>query len=263
VSYALSSEGLERLRGFITPRSLLAFDVDGTLAPIVARPWDARIPSDLQRRLAAFTKTSTVAIITGRAVDDARRMLDFNPAYLIGNHGCEGLPGFETLTSTYAAECAQWLGELSDEGEAWHQMPGVTLEEKTYSLTFHYRHASPRDQALRQLEARAAKLSPAPRMIHGDCVLNLVPREAPHKGDALHALLDHSGCEHALYVGDDTTDEDVFRLDIPELLSVRVRQSDDTAAELYLRGQEDVVKLLDAVDRFMDSARVADASARR
>jgi trehalose 6-phosphate phosphatase len=263
VSYALSSEGLERVRGFITPRSLLAFDVDGTLAPIVARPWDARIPPDLQRRLADFTKRSTVAIITGRAVDDARRMLEFNPAYLIGNHGCEGLPGFETVTGIYAAECAKWLGELNDESESWRQVTGVTLEDKTYSLTFHYRHATPRDHALRMLEARAANLSPAPRVIHGDCVLNLVPREAPHKGDALHALLDHSGCEHALYVGDDTTDEYVFRLDIPELLSVRVRQSDDTAAELYLRGQEDVVKLLDAIDHLMESASFADAASRR
>ena len=89
MSYALSPAGLERLRDFISARSLLAFDVDGTLAPIVARPWDARIPSELQRRLAAFTSRSTVAIITGRAVADARRMLEFNPAYLIGNHGCE------------------------------------------------------------------------------------------------------------------------------------------------------------------------------
>jgi len=263
VSYALSTAGLERLRGFVTPRSLLAFDVDGTLAPIVARPWDARIPPDLQRRLAAFTKKSTVAIITGRGVADARRMLEFNPAYLIGNHGCEGLPGFEAATDTYAAECAQWLAELSDERESWRHIAGVTLEEKMYSLTFHYRHASPRERALYVLEARAVKLDPLPRTIHGDCVLNLVPREAPHKGDALLALLEHSGCEHALYVGDDTTDEDVFRLDIPALLSIRVRQSDDTAAELHLRGQEDVVRLLDAIDDFMESASVADSPARR
>lgn len=263
MTYALSTAGLERLRSFVTPHSLLAFDVDGTLAPIVARPWDARIPSELQRRLATFTKSSTVAIITGRAVDDARRMLEFSPAYLIGNHGCEGLPGFESASGPYAAECAQWLDELRGEDECWQDTPGVTLEDKTYSLTFHYRHAVRVDQALRMLEARAAKLFPMPRIIHGDCVLNLVPREAPHKGDALHALLEHSGCEHALYVGDDTTDEDVFRLDIPELLSVRVRQSDDTAAELYLHGQEDVVRLLDAIDHFMESASVADAAGRR
>ena len=44
---------------------------------------------------------------------------------------------------------------------------------------------------------------------------------------------------------------------------VRVHQSDDTAAELYLHGQVDVVRLLDAIDKFMESARVADAHGRR
>ena len=262
MSYALSPAGLERLRDFVSARSLLAFDVDGTLAPIVSRPWDARIPPELQRRLAAFTSRSTVAIITGRAVDDARRMLEFNPAYVIGNHGCEGLPGFESEAGLYAAECTQWLEELREENDAWRETPGVTLEDKTYSLAFHYRHAPRRDDALRALEALSLHLEPRPRIIHGDCVLNLVPREAPHKGDALHALLAHSGCTRALYIGDDTTDEDVFRLNLPELLSVRVHQSDDTAAELYLHGQEDVVKLLDAIDRLLEAASLEDAARR-
>lgn len=260
MSYALSPAGLARLSDFVSPRSLLAFDVDGTLAPIVARPWDARIPPELQRRLASFTRRSTVAIITGRAVDDARKMLEFNPAYLIGNHGCEGIPGFESEAELYAAECTQWLASLREENDAWSAMPGVTLEDKTYSLAFHYRHAPCRDDALRALEARSLHLDPRPRLIHGDCVLNLVPREAPHKGDALHALLEHAGCTRALYVGDDTTDEDVFRLDLPELLSIRVRQSDETAAELHLRGQEDVGKLLDAIDRMLEASSVEDAA---
>jgi trehalose 6-phosphate phosphatase len=262
VSYALSPAGLARLRQFVTPRSLLAFDVDGTLAPIVARPWDAQIPAELQRRLSAFAGKSTVAIITGRAVADARRMLQFSPAYLIGNHGCEGLPGFESQANIYAEECSRWLEALSGEDETWRETPGVTLEDKTYSLAFHYRHAPSHEQAARTLEARAEQLTPRPRVIHGDCVLNLVPREAPHKGDALHALLEHSGCVRALYIGDDTTDEDVFRLDLVQLLSVRVRQSDDTAAELYLRGQEDVVKLLDAIDRLLESTHVEDTARR-
>src|SRR5207237_4203324 len=136
VSYALSPTGLERLRDFVSPRSLLAFDVDGTLAPIVARPWDARIPAELQRRLAAFTSKATVAIITGRAVADARKMLEFSPAYLIGNHGCEGLPGFESETELYAAECTRWLEGLGEENDAWRATPGVTLEEHNYSLAF-------------------------------------------------------------------------------------------------------------------------------
>ena len=54
------------------------------------------------------------------------------------------------------------------------------------------------------------KLSPAPRVIEGKRVLNLVPREARHKGEALRALIAHAAVDRALYIGDDITDENAF-----------------------------------------------------
>ena len=97
------------------------------------------------------------------------------------------------------------------------------------------------------MEERAAQLVPWPRLIHGNCVLNLVPREAPHKGDALRALLAHSGCERSLYVGDDVTDEDVFRLKLPAVLSVGVDPGPGSAADLFLPDQSEMIRLLDEV----------------
>jgi trehalose 6-phosphate phosphatase len=78
-------------------------------------------------------------------------------------------------------------------------------------------------------------------------VLNLVPRDAPHKGDALRALLAHSGCERSLYVGDDVTDEDVFRLKLPAVLSVGVDPGPGSAADLFLPDQSEMIRLLDEV----------------
>ena len=129
---ALSTSGLARIREFVGGRSLLAFDIDGTLAPIVARPWDAHIPDELQVRLAALTATRTVAIITGRAIADAKPMLGFSPRYLIGNHGAEGVPGFESASATYARDCSKWLEELRGDNEAWRATPGITLEDNAY-----------------------------------------------------------------------------------------------------------------------------------
>ncbi len=214
---ALSTSGLARIREFVDGRSLLAFDIDGTLAPIVARPWDAHIPDELQVRLAALTATRTVAIITGRAIADAKPMLGFSPRYLIGNHGAEGVPGFESASATYARDCSKWLEELRGDNEAW----------------------------------RATRLVPLPRLIHGNCVLNLVPREAPHKGDALRALLAHSGCERSFYVGDDVTDEDVFRLKLPAVLSVGIDPEPGSAADLFLPDQGEVIRLLDEVTKMI------------
>ena len=244
---ALSAPGLARIRDFVGRRSLLAFDIDGTLAPIVERPWDARIPDEVQRRLVAMTASRTLAIITGRAIADAKPMLAFSPRYLIGNHGAEGVPGFESASAAYARDCSRWLEVLRREDEAWRAMPGITLEDKAYSIAFHYRQAPSRGAALRVVEERARQLVPRPRLIHGNCVLNLVPRGAPHKGDALRALLAHSGCERSLYVGDDVTDEDVFRLKLPAVLSVGIDPEPGSAADLFLPDQSEVIKLLDEV----------------
>ena len=54
------------------------------------------------------------------------------------------------------------------------------------------------------------------RVIPGKLVINVVPDAAPSKGDALVALRDRTEADIAMYVGDDVTDEDVFRLDQPE-----------------------------------------------
>jgi trehalose 6-phosphate phosphatase len=252
VTHALSTAGLSRIREFACGPALLTFDIDGTLAPIVSQPWDARIPDRSQRLLAELAEHHTVAVITGRGVADAQRMVKFKPAYLVGSHGAEGVPGFEAAAQSYARTCSTWLEALRAEDEAWRAIPGVTLEEKTYSLAFHYRHADDHDAVRRALEARILHLSPWPRLVAGKCVLNFVPRDAPHKGDALRALLAHSSCERALYVGDDITDEDVFRLKLPEVLSVRVDPASTSAAELFLDNQREVELLLDALVLLLD-----------
>ena len=75
-------------------------------------------------------------------------------------------------------------------------------------------------------------------------MLNLLPPGAPHKGEALSALLAQTHCDRALYVGDDAYDEEVFRLRSPAILSVRVDHDPNSAADLFLRGQKDVARLV-------------------
>jgi trehalose 6-phosphate phosphatase len=244
VKYALAAEGIVRIAAFVTPGTLLAFDIDGTLAPIAERPWDARVPAEVQRGLAALAERAAVAVITGRAIEDARPMLAFVPRYLIGNHGAEGVPGFETASAESARICQGWLAELSPSAEPWRAVSGVVLEDKTYSLTFHFRHARNRAAAQRLVIERAGDLRPMPTLLDGKHVLNLLPAGAPHKGEALTALMARAHCERALYVGDDASDEAVFQMRSPAVLSVRVERNRASAANLYLRGQKDVARLV-------------------
>jgi trehalose 6-phosphate phosphatase len=258
LTYVFSPEGLQRIRDFIRGRTLLAFDIDGTLAPIVGRPWDARIPDKLQFCLASLNARTAVAIVTGRAIADARKMLSFRPRYLIGNHGAEGIPGVDVGGRNFEAVCRGWLAALYANGAARSPPAGIIVEDKTYSLALHYRHAGDVDLARRWLERQALGLSPTPRIVHGKFVLNLLPPGAPHKGDALLALLEHSGCQRALYVGDDVTDEDVFKLGSPPVLPVCIDPGSDGASDLFLASQSEIEPLLEELVRIVDQTKAVD-----
>lgn len=253
---ALSPAALGELREFFAGKGsrkvLLAFDLDGTLAPIAARPDEAVIPDDIQHLLAVLAVRTTLAIITGRGVRDARRMLWFSPRYVIGSHGAEGLPGDDQNTQAFAAMCQQWSLEIAQSGIR-ERIPGVLLEDKVYSLALHYRLARSPEDARVSLLQMISSLSPSPRIIEGKRVLNVVPPQAHHKGEALRALLAHAGAERALYIGDDITDEDVFALRLPGVRTVRVEPSGDSAADLYVRRQSDVVLLLRDISRMIAS----------
>ena len=86
------------------------------------------------------------------------------------------------------------------------------------------------------------------RLIRGKQVVNLLPRDAPHKGIALEKARARVGCDTAVYVGDDETDEDVFGLDRPgRLLTVRVGRKRDSLASYFLRDQSEIDRLLIAL----------------
>jgi len=83
-------------------------------------------------------------------------------------------------------------------------------------------------------------------VVPGKRVLNVVPTGAPDKGMALARLTRRGGFERVLFVGDDDTDEDVFRRDLGvESVGVRVGRHSKSAARYYLRRQSDVDRLLE------------------
>ena len=167
--YALGAASLTQIRNMVSGRPMLAFDIDGTLAPIVAEPWRAHISEELRACLRSLAARTPVAIITGRAVKDARPLLGFSPHYVVGNHGAEGIPGFEAQSTGFQRVCAAWLAELSATPDArgWRAMPGIMLEDKQYSLSFHYRHTARPGLARELLEQRIARLVPPPDIVHG------------------------------------------------------------------------------------------------
>jgi trehalose 6-phosphate phosphatase len=220
-------------------KTLLAFDFDGTLSPIV-RDRDA---AGLRARTSALFHTVCelypTAVISGRARRDvAARLGNARVDFVVGNHGLE--PG------TDLAQARRVLDPARKQFSALSALAaGVELEDKRYSLAVHYRRARNRAAAQRAIRQVIASLQTPMRIIDGKCVLNVVPANAPNKGDALLKLRRKAKAEIALYVGDDVTDEDVFRIEQPsQLITARIGKSSSSAASYYLRNQREVDALL-------------------
>lgn len=240
-----STEGKSRLDETVAGRLLCAFDFDGTLAPIVPRPEQVRLPDNIRERLISLAELAPVAIITGRSVADISGRLGFAPDFIIGNHGLEGVPGWDAQAAYHEKLCAGWHRQVVDALKDPELGNGVLLEDKRYSLSVHYREAKDPQQAASRLQALFDQLSPRPRIVAGKYVFNLLAQDACNKGSALEELMRICGARRAIYVGDDVTDEDVFRLRHPDILSVRIEQGTESAADFFLPEPGDILWLLD------------------
>ena len=121
------------------------------------------------------------------------------------------------------------------------------MEDKGISLAVHYRQSPQKAEARRRILA-AARTSRDVRVFGGKQVVNLVPDDAPHKGDALAAERDRLGCNWVLYVGDDENDEDAFAL-AGNIVPVRIGRKQRSHARYYLRTQTEIDDLLDLLVR--------------
>jgi trehalose 6-phosphate phosphatase len=243
MTYLFTAKGRDTLHAFVDPATLYTFDLDGTLAPIVSEPSGIAIPEEVRQCLIQLNRLAPVAVITGRARADALNHLGFTPRFLVGNHGAEGLPGAAATARDFTLLCQEWKAQLD-----W-MLPdmaalGIDLEEKGQTLALHYRKAADQVAAQEELLAAIDRLHPAPRVVSGIFVKNLAPAQAPHKGMALETLMKHLSCTRAIFVGDDVTDEDVFKLYNPSILGIRIGSSEDSSALFYLQGQHELIRLL-------------------
>lgn len=219
-------------------KTLLAFDFDGTLAPIVDDPDAARMGDPTRHLLQQAAQLYPVAIVSGRSSADLQaRLCGVTVWAILGNHGLEPHDGEERCE----LEVRRWMPKLR---EALRDVPGVTLDDKRLTVAVHYRKAEDEAFALRAIH-RVASLLNGARVVGGKKVVNLIPEGAPHKGHGVEQFLQRFSCEAALYVGDDETDEDVFAVGPPRVFGVRVEASPSSRASYHLRGQAEIDELLE------------------
>jgi trehalose 6-phosphate phosphatase len=220
-------------------RAALFFDVDGVLAPIVARPEDARVPEETRVELRRLNgRYGLVACISGRAGEVARQIVGLPELTYAGNHGLE----LDAAAGDWTERLRAFLASVE-----WDQ-----LEDKRLTASLHYRNVSDESAARDELEAVAERARDAGFVARfGRKVLELLPPLAGNKGTAVRQLLAEHGLSRALYAGDDTTDLDAFRALEGLELAVRVAVSSPegppelrVAADVVVRNPADFRSLL-------------------
>jgi trehalose-phosphatase len=235
---------------------MVALDFDGTLSPIVARPEDAALLPGFSAALAGLVarRDTVAAVVSGRGLSDVRRRIGLNAVYYAGNHGFE-IEGPETRRVHEAAararpdleRCVDALrSALADE-------PGTEVEDKGWTLSIHYRRAE-REGAEARVRSAVHEhcRRPGLRVTGGKKVFEVRPDVRWDKGYATRFLIDvvaGDGELPAIFIGDDRTDEDAFRV-VRELgggIVVGDPPPADTHAVAWLRGPSEVLGLVRAL----------------
>lgn len=243
----------EQLRGALAACAaadplMVACDYDGTLSPLVDDPSKA-IPHD--PALDALVQLGGMSgvdafMISGRSLATLRELSgDPQSVTLIGTHGAEIEDG---VSRHDLGEAAQRL--IGDLRSVAADNPGTLLEEKTIGAALHYRHAVDPEAAVTAVRSAAERHGA--RVIEGKLVLEVLLGDAD-KGTALAQVRRRIAAEALLFIGDDTTDEDVFVTLGPDDVGVKVGEG-PTAARHRVADPAGVAEVLSSLARFRQSS---------
>jgi trehalose-phosphatase len=231
-------------------RLAVFLDYDGTLTPIVSHPEKALLSDSMRQTVRALAKQASVAILSGRDLDEVRRRVDIDTIIYGGSHGFD-VAGPDGLCKQVATEFLPKLDIAEKElGKELAGIPGARVERKRLSIAAHYRNVNENDvPKLERAVSKVAAQHRELRRIEGKKVYELLPDIDWDKGKAVLWLLETLGLERTkvrpIYIGDDRTDEDAFRAleqrGVGILVSEQPRQ---TAASYSLKSPTEVERFL-------------------
>jgi len=238
---------------------LLLSDYDGTLTPIVNRPDEAVLPPEVREKLRALAKkpTFSVGVISGRSLLEVKVLVGIKGIYYAGNHGLEiEGPGLKLINPVAKATQAE-IKDLAKQFSAkLGGIEGVIVEDKGLSLSIHYRLVkNSEENVIAEIFHQIA--SPLLRegkvkVTSGKKVWEVRPPIDWHKGKVVKTIMNEIRaflkCEQLLtiYLGDDTTDEDAFRvIHRPEGWSIFVGEENPSSnADYFLNSTSEVEDFL-------------------
>lgn len=231
------------------PELLIACDFDGTLAPIVSHPSEARVLPRAEEALGVLQEAPgvQVAILSGRASQSlAETRLRLDGRIVVGSHGGEvfGLPGVSDGGQATPAERARIEELLERFGPRVAELPGAWIEQKPFGFAVHTRGVTDDAAASGMLDELAAAVQDETDVWirDGKRVREFAVRRAD-KGEALRRIRNTLPEATTLFVGDDVTDEDAMRVLGPDDVGVRVGPG-ESVAEYRVESPETVAMML-------------------
>jgi len=234
-------------------KNILFLDYDGTLTPIVERPDLAVLSSDMKNTLKRLSSRYTVAIVSGRLREDVQKLVGIDGIFYAGSHGFDIKgPSFALiqkdaefvipLISNIAEHVRNELGKIE----------GVIIENKEFSLAVHYRLLKD-DKYLNDIRNYLNNIidnNHSLRLMSGKKVFEIMPRIDWNKGKAICWIMQALGFGfddvNVIYIGDDTTDEDAFRIIRTRGVSILVSgKPKRSAADFRVSSPYEVKKIFD------------------
>ncbi|WZZ00758.1 hypothetical protein YC2023_073086 [Brassica napus] len=208
---------------------VMFLDYDGTLSPIVADPDRAFISSKMRRTVKKLAKCFPTSIVTGRCIDKVYSFVKLAELYYAGSHGMDikgPTKGFSRYNKDKPSVLYQPAGDfLPMIDEAFKQLvektkstPGAKVENNKFCLSVHFRCVDEKKWSELALKVRSVvKNYPTLKLSQGRKVFEIRPMIKWDKGKALEFLLESLGFDNSsdvfpIYIGDDRTDEDAFKL---------------------------------------------------
>ncbi len=230
----------------------LFLDFDGTLTPIVDSPDKAVLSKEMRSLIIRLNENIPVAIISGRALNDIKQRVDIENMIYAGNHGAEIWAENKLVVGPNLGDNRNMLEKIIKELKvSLLSVEGVMIEDKGASASVHYRQVDSR--AIGRLFdifwSIADKHKGLFRITSGKKVFEIRPHGIWNKGDAVKWISKNFGKKKIpVYVGDDTTDEDAFRIIKGNGVGIAIGKSRE--ADYYLERQAEIERLLKLIGNF-------------
>ena len=200
-------------------KNILFLDYDGTLTPIVERPELAVLSSEMKDILEKLSHKYTVAIVSGRLREDVQKLVGIEGIFYAGSHGFDIKGPSFSLIQKDAESIIPLISKVTENiNNAFGKIEGVIIEDKKFSVAVHYRLLKDDKylDVIRSYLDNIIKNNSSLRIMEGKKVFEIMPRIDWNKGKAVRWIMEALGFNfneaNVIYIGDDTTDEDAFRI---------------------------------------------------